>query len=177
MMNVIAVCAENGLTAEKTPHNGERCIQKRDRQGNNGSSHAQQGCRLLTPEHAIASQQESDEQASAVPQKNSCGVEVISQKSNQTPDQRNSRQGKVHVVLHACGKQGGGARNQRHSGREPIYSVKQINGVRACNQPNDCQRIGKPRCKIISAERMYLDSREKCDSSGKHLARKFLPRS
>ena len=150
VVDVVAVRSEDGLMAQESSADGNAGIEQRDGQRHQRRRHPQHGGGFLAPDNAITAEQKADRQAAAVAQKNGGGVEVIAQETKQRACQGSRRQGQRRIVLGQRGDEHGERCKQSHARRKPVYSVNQVERVRASYQPDQSERHTPPDVRGIA---------------------------
>ena len=144
VVNVSPVGRENGFVAKETPENTEAHFKQRQGERHGRGRHAQHGCGFLAPNDAVGPQQESDQQAAAIAQKDRRRIEIVEKEGDQCADQRRCRQGQRNIPLQNRRYDRGQGGHHADSGGESVDPVDQVERIGAKHQPPDRQRQRKP---------------------------------
>src|ERR1019366_9520910 len=106
--------------AEETADDGEPGIEERNGKGQEGGSHAEHSGGFLTPEQPIAAEEEADEEAAAIAQKDGGGIEVVAQKAEESGSEGGSGEGQRNIVLEQGRYQSGEGGEESDSSGEAI---------------------------------------------------------
>ena len=98
VVDMAVIGAEDGLASEETADDGEAGIQKRNRECDQGRSHAQDGGGFLAPENAVTAQEEANKEAARVTQENGGRIEVEAQNAQESSSEGNGGNGQSNVV-------------------------------------------------------------------------------
>jgi hypothetical protein len=99
VMDMAPVGGENGLAADQPAGDGQHDIEEGQRESDQRGGHAQQGEGLARPNDAVAAKQETDEEASAVPQEDGGRAEIVTKKAKQATRHRQRGAGQRAVAL------------------------------------------------------------------------------
>src|ERR1700722_14362874 len=153
VMNVFAVSREYRTAAQKTPENRQRSFKNGQAERNHRNRDGNNRRRLLRALQGKRAQDESDEQASAISQKNSRRAEIKTQKSQNRPgqDQRHQRnQRRTRKQGH--GKYNDGRKQSRTRG-QTVESIDQVESIRDSEQTAHPQRKACEPGQMVAAEK------------------------
>jgi hypothetical protein len=171
---LVRLC-EDRLLPHISPGDRECHLQDRHGHGQQRCRHAEQGDRFLAPDNAEATEQKTDQQASAIAQEDGSRIEVIAEKPEQGAGQRHGRDGQGEVALDQRFENYGEGRQQTNSASQPVEAVDQIERVGAPRQPQQCQRDAPPVRRMVGdAENPHAGP--VCPGRACKLPKQFLPR-
>ncbi len=170
-----AIRGENRLPPQEPARDRKTDVDQRHRERHHGCRHAEQGGRLLGPDYPEATQREPDDKAAGVTQKNRRRGKVIPKETQQTPDQRNRRHGKSHIVLQQSRDENCQRGKQPHTARETVKTVDQIERVGGSQQPKDRQRICPPRVLVHANQIRDQNAARQRDEACHDLPGQLLP--
>ena len=174
-MDVATVGGEDGLPAQEPSNHNERGVEQGNEEGQERSSHAQDGGGFLAPEDAVAAQQETEEEAAGIAQEDGGGVEVVAQESDEGADQGRGGEGERNVGLEERGGEHGGGGEEPETGGEAIDAVNQVERIGAEDEPADGQGEAPDDPDVISGEIRQVNASPEGTPSGRDLAKEFLP--
>src|ERR1700677_540318 len=122
-MDMAAVAGEDGLAAQEPSNHDERGIEQRDEEGQERSGHAQEGGGFLTPDDAVAAEQETQEEAARIAEEDGSRVKVVAQESEEGADQGRGGKGQRNVGLEQRGDQHGSGGEKPETGGQTIHAV------------------------------------------------------
>lgn len=143
VMKVALVGSENRLF--RLPAAYDRKERIRQRHADNEQRRYERNDRnLLEPEHGQHRQSEAEKQRSGVAHENFRRVEVVFQKSDDGPEQRDREQDD-RLLAHERGHDENRAdRDRRYAGRQPVQAVDQVDGVCDADDPQNRKRNAEP---------------------------------
>src|ERR1700756_1021141 len=137
VMDVLTVGGEDGSSTDEAADDREHCLENRQAEGDDGNRDGYDGRRLLRTIECKGAEQETNQQAARVTQKDGRRIEVVAQKSQNRAcegdghdfDQRGAMQ-KRHRENDHRGEQSG-------SGGQAVETVDQVKGIGDGQNPDD----------------------------------------
>ncbi len=172
-MDVFAVSGKYRPPADETAHHRKSRLQygKPERDHGNGDGH--DGGRLLHALQRQRAEHEAHEQTSAVPQKNSCGIEVEAQETENRARQDQGHDRHKRGVADQRNHEDHQGGKQRGTSRQSVQSINQVKGVGDTQDPQNGEWKPHKPGKMVPAEQdrqiQNAQSARKQHDAGQHL--------
>jgi hypothetical protein len=154
---------------------GDAGIQEGHGEGHQGRRHPQNRGRLMTPEDAVAAEQEAYGEASGVTQEDGCRVEVVAKEAEQRAGERRGGQGERQVVGEQSAEQDCDGGEQAGPGGQAVHAVDEIERVGTADEPEYCKRQAEPGRHDQACNGSDLHSGPEGGISGNGLSGELVP--
>src|SRR5579862_6631742 len=139
-MNVFAVGGKHRSSADQAAKDGEGRLENRQAERDNRNRDCDNGWRLLRSFESKCAQQEADEQAARVSQKNRCRIEVVTQKTKDRSGESDGHYRDQRVSVQKRDYKRDQRREQCRAGRQAVEAVDEVESVRNRQYPQNGQR-------------------------------------
>jgi hypothetical protein len=128
----------------------------------------------LAPQYAKAADEEANEEAAAIAEKDGRRVEIVTEETEERAGQRKRNQDQRIVVLHQAGRQSGYRREETSTHCEAVYTIDEVEGIATGCEPEQGEGDSHPRGQCLPPDSVYLDASPDGQAARSQLTEQFL---